>query len=203
MVKKDKSKTDNKNKEKNNNKNINNNANNNTININIHVHKRLLSAQASLKKDIFALGIVMYRLLFKEHPFNYEYKMDRDTYGALLKNSKLNFKGKELTTDCMEFLKGLLSHNLKKRFNINEALNHPWIIKTQKIIKYIMGNNKDKNKFSLILALNNFVFKGDIEPMKNNNIILDFSTKDSEDKEKDKIFTRLKRRRSNINEYEI
>ena len=72
LVKKDKSKTDNKNKEKNNNKNINNNVNNNTININIHVHKRLLSAQASLKKDIFALGIVMYRLLFKEHPFNYE-----------------------------------------------------------------------------------------------------------------------------------
>ena len=211
LVKKDKSKTDNKNKEKNNNnnnnnKNINNNNinnNNNTININIHVHKRLLSAQSSLKKDIFALGIVMYRLLFKEHPFNYEYKMDRDTYGTLLKNSKLNFKGKELTTDCMEFLKGLLSHNLKKRFNINEALNHSWIIKTQKIIKYIKENNKDKNKFSLILALNNFVFKEDIEPMKSNNIILDFSTKDSEDKEKDKIFTRLKRKRGNINEYEI
>ena len=211
LVKKDKSKTDNKNKEKNNNnnnnnKNINNNNisnNNNTININIHVHKRLLSAQSSLKKDIFALGIVMYRLLFKEHPFNYEYKMDRDTYGTLLKNSKLNFKGKELTTDCMEFLKGLLSHNLKKRFNINEALNHSWITKTQKIIKYIKENNKDKNKFSLILALNNFVFKEDIEPMKSNNIILDFSTKDSEDKEKDKIFTRLKRKRGNINEYEI
>ena len=212
LVKKDKSKTDNKNKEKNNNNNNNNNKNinnnninnnNNTININIHVHKRLLSAQSSLKKDIFALGIVMYRLLFKEHPFNYEYKMDRDTYGTLLKNSKLNFKGKELTTDCMEFLKGLLSHNLKKRFNINEALNHSWIIKTQKIIKYIKENNKDKNKFSLILALNNFVFKEDIEPMKSNNIILDFSTKDSEDKEKDKIFTRLKRKRGNINEYEI
>ena len=200
LAKKDKSKSDNKNKEKNNNKNINNN---NAININIHVHKRLLSVQASLKKDIFALGIVMYRLLFKEHPFNYEYKMDRDTYGTLLKKSELNFKGKELTLDCMEFLKGLLSHNVKKRFNINEALNHAWIIKTQKIIKYIKENNQDKNKFNLILALNNYVFKEDIEPMKNNNIILDFSTKDSEDKEKDKIFTRLKRKRSNINEYEI
>ena len=208
LVKKDKSKTDNKNKEKNinqinknlNNKNINNN---NAININIHVHKRLLSAQASLKKDIFALGIVMYRLLFREHPFNYEYKMDRDTYGNLLKNSKLNFKGKELTTDCMEFLEGLLCHNIKKRFNINEALNHSWIIKTQKIIKYIMENNKDKNKFNLILVLNNYVFKEDIEPMKNNNIILDFSTKDSEDKEKDKTFTRLKRKRSNNNDNEI
>ena len=52
----------------------------------------------------------MNRLLFKEHPFNYEYNMDREI--------KLNFKGKDL-------------------ININEALNHAWIIKAQKIINYI------------------------------------------------------------------
>ena len=145
----------------------------------------------------------MYRLLFKEHPFNYEYKMDRETYGNKLKNSKLNFKGKELTNDCMDFLKGLLNHNVNKRFNINEALNHTWIIKTQKIINYIKENNRDKNKFNLIKAINNYVFKEDIEPMKNNNIVLDYSTKDSEDKEKEKIFLRLKRKRGDFNEYNI
>ena len=182
--------------------NINKNNNLNNINhSNICIHKRLLSAQSSLKKDIFGIGIVMYRLLFKEHPFNYEYKMDRETYGNKLKNSKLNFIGKEITTDCMDFLKGLLNHNVSKRFNINEALNHTWIKKTQKIINYIKENNRDKNKFNLILAINNYVFKEDIEPMKNNNIILDCSTKDSEDKEKDKIFLRLKRKRNDINEY--
>ena len=205
-----------KNKDKDNNKNKNginvinrdkiinkvNNINNINHN-NIIVHKRLLSAQSSLKKDIFGIGIVMYRLLFKEHPFNYEYKMDRETYGNILKNSKLNFKGKELTNDCMDFLKGLLNHNVSKRFNINEALNHTWIIKTQKIINFIMENNKDKNKFNLILAINNYVFKEDIEPMKNNNIVLDYSTKDSEDKEKEKIFLRLKRKRGDLNEYNI
>ena len=101
----------------------------------------------------------------------------------------------------MDFLKGLLNHNVSKRFNINEALNHTWIKKTQKIINYIKENNRDKNKFNLILAINNYVFKEDIEPIKNNNIILDCSTKDSEDKEKDKIFLRLKRKRGDINEY--
>ena len=181
------------------------NNNNNITHQNFCVHKRLLSAQNSLKKDIFGIGIVMYRLLFKEHPFNYEYKMDRETYGSKLKNSKLNFKGKELTNDCMDFLKGLLHYNVNKRFNINDALNHTWIIKTQKIINYIKENNNDKNKFNLILAINNYVFKEDIEPMKNNDVILDYSTKDSEDKEKDKdkIFLRLKRRRLDVNEYNI
>ena len=190
-------------KEHNNNVNIHNTFNNNIGHSGISFHKRLLSAQASLKKDIFGIGIVMYRLLFREHPFNYEYKMDRETYGNKLKNSKLNFKGKELTNDCMDFLKGLLQYNVNKRFNINEALNHAWIIKTQKIINYLKENNRDKNKFNLILEINNFVFKEDIEPMKNKNIILDYSTKDSEDKEKEKIFLRLKRRRGDINEYNI
>ena len=208
LIKKGKSNSRNKSQDKNkiksnDNKTLNNSViNNNAININIHVHKRFLSPQASLKKDIFALGIVMYRLLFREHPFNYEYKMDRDTYGTKLKSSKLNFKGKELTNDCMDFLKGLLNHNIKKRFDINQALNHTWIVKTQKIIKYIKENNKDKNKFNFILAINNYVFKEDIEPMKNNNIILDCSTKDSEDKEKEKIFTRLKRKRGFFNDFD-
>ena len=203
--KKEKGNNDNKNKKSDKNEiNKSNNINNISNNINhgnIPFHKRLLSAQGSLKKDIFGLGIVMYRILFREHPFNYEYKMDRETYGDKLKNSKLNFKGKELTNDCMDFLKGILNHNVNKRFNINKALNHIWIIKTQKIINYIKAKNRDKDKFNLILDINNYVFKEDIEPMKNKNILLDYSTKDSEDKEKEKIFLRLKRKRVDINEY--
>ena len=201
----DKNKTKNKNNVTKINNNNNTNKNNNSIKdtININIHKRLLSVQSSLKKDIFALGIVMYRLLFREHPFNYEYKMDRETYGNKLKNSKLNFRGKKLTNDCIEFLKGLLEHNVTKRFSINEALNHSWIIKTQRIINYIKENNKGKDKFDLILAINNYIFKEDSEPMKINNIFLDCSTKDSEDKEKEKTFTRLKRKRGDVNELDI
>ena len=168
---------------------------NNIINNNDnHNNKKYLSVESSLKKDIFALGIVMYRLLFKEHPFNYEYKMDRETYGKKIKNSTLSFRGKEITSDCIAFLEGLLKQNVHKRFNINDALNHLWIIKTQKIINALI--KKNNNRMNLILLLNNYVYKEDNEHLINNNILFDYSTKDSEDKEKEKIFIKLKRKRT-------
>ena len=186
----------------NNNKNIINNKNNkfNTINNIInnnetHSNKKFLSVEASLKKDTFALGIVMYRLLFKEHPFNYEYKMNRETYGQKIKTSHLNFKGKEITSDCITFLEGLLKHNVHKRFSVNDALNHVWIMKTQKIINSLIKKNIGKNKMNLILLLNNYVYKEDNEQFKYAKIFLDCSTKDSEDKEKEKTFIKLKRKR--------
>ena len=182
-----------------NNKNIINNKSNtlnNIINNNeTHSNRKFLSVEASLKKDTFALGIVMYRLLFKEHPFNYEYKMDRETYGKKIKNTLLSFRGKDLTSDCIAFLEGLLKHNVHKRFSINDAINHVWIIKTQKIINTLIKKNVGKNKCNLISLLNNYVYKEDNDNIKNNKIILDFSTKDSEDKEKEKSFIKLKRKR--------
>ena len=181
---------------KNNNKNntYSNNINNIINNTDKH-NRKYLNVESSLKKDIFALGIVMYRLLFKEHPFNYEYKMNRETYGQKIKNSHLRFRGKEITSDCIAFLEGLLKQNVHKRFSINDALNHVWIMKTQKIINTLIKKNTGKNKMNLILLLNNYVYKEDNEHLKNDKIFLDYSTKDSEDKEKEKTFIRLKRKR--------
>ena len=195
---KGKSKSASKNKNNNNNINIILNGNNNNMinnNCNSNYNKKFLSVESSLKKDTFALGIVMYRLLFKEHPFDYEYKMDRETYGKKIKNTLLSFRGKDLTSDCIAFLEGLLKHNVHKRFSINDAINHVWIIKTQKIINTLIKKNVGKNKCNLISLLNNYVYKEDNDNIKNNKIILDFSTKDSEDKEKEKSFIRLKRKR--------
>ena len=172
-------------------------SNNMIININkSQSTKRYLSVNSSLKKDIFSLGIAMYRLLFKKHPFNYEYKMDRETYGKIIKKSSLCFKGKDITSDCKSFLAGLLSHNLHKRFSIDDSLNHAWIIKTQKIINSLIKKNEGKSTFNLISSLNNYIFKEDIEQNKKNKTILDHSTKDSEDKDKEKTFIKLKRRRN-------
>jgi serine/threonine protein kinase len=195
---KGKSKSASKNKNNNNNINIILNGNNNNMinnNCNSNYNKKFLSVESSLKKDTFALGIVMYRLLFKEHPFDYEYKMDRETYGKKIKNTLLSFRGKDLTSDCIAFLEGLLKHNVHKRFSINDAINHVWIIKTQKIINTLIKKNVGKNKCNLISLLNNYVYKEDNDNIKNNKIILDFSTKDSEDKEKEKSFIKLKRKR--------
>ena len=185
-------------KNKNNKYNIINNVINNSVETHTN-NKKYLSVESSLKKDTFALGIVMYRLLFKKHPFNYEYKMNRETYGSKIKNARLNFKEKEITSDCMTFLEGLLKQNVHKRFSINDALNHAWIMKTQKIINSLSKKNTGKNKMNLILLLNNYVYKEDNDNLKNAKIFLDYSTKDSEDKEKEKTFIRLKRKRCDEN----
>ena len=129
--------------------------------------------------------------------------MNREAYGQKIKNSHLRFRGKEITSDCITFLEGLLKQNVHKRFSINDALNHVWIMKTQKIINTLIKKNTGKNKMNLILLLNNYVYKEDNEHLKNENIFLDYSTKDSEDKEKEKTFIRLKRKRcdESCNEY--
>ena len=176
---------------------INNILSNNVVEY--HNSRKYLSTESSLKKDIFAIGIVMYRLLFKKHPFNYEYKMNREAYGSKIKNCRLNFKEKEITNDCMTFLEGLLKQNVHKRFSINDALNHTWIMKTQKIINVLIKKNIGKNKINLILLLNNYIYKEDSDNLKFDKIFLDYSTKDSEDKEKEKTFIRLKRKRCNEN----
>ena len=95
-------------------------------------------------------------------------------------------------------MKVVLHHNVNKRFDIYKALNHIWIIKTQKIINYIINNNKGNNKENLISAINNYVIKDDYEPINNDEIFLDSSTKDSEDKDKEKSYLRLKRKRKDI-----
>ena len=86
---------------------------------------------------------------------------------------------------------------MNKRFSANDAINHVWIIKLQKIKNSLIKKIVGKNKCNLISLLNNYAYKEDNVSFKNNKIFLDFSTKDSEDKEKDKIFTRLKRKRLN------
>ena len=55
---------------------------------------------------------------------------------------------------------------------------------------------------NLILLLNNYVYKEDNDNLKFTKIFLDYSTKDSEDKEKEKIFIRLKRKRCEENSEE-
>ena len=155
--------------------------------------KKLLTTEASLKKDIFALGISMYKLLFKEHPFDYEFKMPREEYQLNFNKVKPKYDLKYITNDCKDFLKGLLMLDVSKRFDIKEALKHNWIIKTQSIIKSLQKKNKNKENFDLIKELNNFIMDEDFEYIKEKKSVSEYSsTKESEDKE----FLKHKRKRN-------
>jgi serine/threonine protein kinase len=82
------------------------------------------------KIDLFSLGIMLYRLAFGFYPFNLQ-REDVDNDDIILSKINSDFKVENIETEFskyfIDFLNGLLEKDIKKRININEALNHPWI----------------------------------------------------------------------------
>ena len=70
-------------------------------------------------------------------PYNLS-EVENKNYDKILdniKNEKLEFpKDKKISPLCKDFLSHLLDKNYQTRFNIEEAINHPWI-KGAQIIK--------------------------------------------------------------------
>ena len=101
-----------------------------------------ISSKTIFKTDVFSLGIVMYHLLHNTHPFGYKNSMSITEYSKKIHEIEPIFD-KNLTTTCVNFLKGLLSKKIKKRFFIYDCIKHPWYIKLKEITKKIYENNKD------------------------------------------------------------
>ena len=82
------------------------------------------------KIDLFSLGIMLYRLAFGFYPFNLQ-REDVDNDDIILSKINSDFKVENIETEFskyfIDFLNGLLEKDIKKRINIYEALNHPWI----------------------------------------------------------------------------
>ena len=80
----------------------------------------------SVTIDIWAIGIIVYELLFKRHPFANVKDMLDYVNGA----KELDFSGgSELGTagSCQDFLKSLLSPNPVTRPTAGAASNHHWM----------------------------------------------------------------------------
>ena len=119
---------------------------------------RYLSVQSTLKKDIFALGITMYRLLFKEHPYGYKHKMTREQYGLKLRESKLNIEQNKITEACEDFLRGMLEKNVNRRFSIEQAMKHRWVSICKTMIrKYEKRYGNERNNMILLINLSNLI----------------------------------------------
>ena len=104
--------------------------------------KQEISSKTIFKTDIFSLGIVMYNLLHNSHPFGYKNNMTITEYSKKIQEINPIFD-MNLTSTCVNFLKGLLSKKIKKRFFIYDCIKHPWYIKLKEITKNIYEKNKD------------------------------------------------------------
>ncbi|KAK6466066.1 hypothetical protein DFJ63DRAFT_293260 [Scheffersomyces coipomensis] len=83
------------------------------------------SSQHDYKVDIWSLGILIYEFLIGKPPFE---EIDKNaTYKRIVKID-LNFPD-YIDLDAKHLIINLLQKNPKLRYNLNQVLNHPWILK--------------------------------------------------------------------------
>ena len=96
-----------------------------------------MPVKEACKIDLYSLGVTLYELAFGEYPYKLN-EVEHKDYENILKNInnlKLEFpKDKKISPVCRDFLRHLLEKDYKNRYNIEQAMNHPWI-KGAKIIK--------------------------------------------------------------------
>jgi hypothetical protein len=66
--------------------------------------------------------------------------MNVKEYSKKIEESVLNFNGHNITDKCKSFLSGLLEKNINKRFSLDQAINHPWLVLIKEKVDEISSN---------------------------------------------------------------
>jgi serine/threonine protein kinase len=94
------------------------------------LEERTINTEDASKIDIYSFGVLLYFLAFCDYPYELR-NVDTKNYEGILKNIKekdLIFPEKTGHSDMFkDFLGKCLEKNLSKRYNIFDAMNHPWI----------------------------------------------------------------------------
>ena len=94
------------------------------------VNELEIEAKYGDKIDIYSLGVTLYNLAFGSFPYGLNNVKD-DDYNKLkekLNNEKLEFPNENKISNLFKnFLINVLEKDYKKRYNIKEALEDPWI----------------------------------------------------------------------------
>ena len=94
------------------------------------INRTHMKIKESCKIDIYSLGVTLYNLAFGFFPYKLNNVKSKDYDGILnnIKKEKLEFpEDRKVSNLFKDFLKGLLEKDYMKRFNIRQALNHPWV----------------------------------------------------------------------------
>ena len=127
------------------------------------------------KIDIFSLGVVLYNLAFEIFPYGLDFSFIND-FGLILEKIKRENliipKIRNYSNLYKHFLSGLLEKNIKKRTNLYNAMEHPWIKGAGLIFKEKEKIN-DLEKFLTNLVTDNIRnFNEYIKNSAQNNITL-------------------------------
>ena len=91
--------------------------------------RRIKNIEAS-KIDVYSFGVLLYLLAFNDYPYDLD-KVDSKDYNGILKNvqeKNLVFPENSGHSDMFKnFLKKCLDKDIKKRYNIYQTKNDPWM----------------------------------------------------------------------------
>lgn len=77
-------------------------------------------AYAGPEQDVWALGILLYTIVFKENPF---YNIDEILDHPL----RLPPLEDPYSDDCIDLIQAMLNRDVEERLNIEDVKNHPWM----------------------------------------------------------------------------
>ena len=120
------------------------------------------------KSDIWSLGIIIYEILFKEHP--YPCKNQQDLINTIKNTSNLIINVEWIDEDLKYIIEKMLDKNPYTRINWKNIFNSKWILKfDKKKLEYIINNDyiSEENEFiskedtnnDYILEENEFISK--------------------------------------------
>ena len=118
-------------------------------------HMKIKEAE---KIDVYSFGITLFFLFYGEYPYNLKDVKGKE-YESILKkiqDEKLIFpENRKISHLFKDFLEKVLEKDYTKRFNINEALNHPWIKGGSEIIANEKENIGNQESFLINLITDN------------------------------------------------
>ena len=133
--------------------------------------KNKIKVKDASKIDLYSLGVTLYVLAFCQYPYDLrtvEHKNYEGIKNAIAKN-ELNFPNEdnEYSKRFINFLEHLLDKDINKRYNIEQAMNDPWVKGS-----FILFDKKEKlfnsGKFLIQLLVDGIEeFKNYIEEEKN------------------------------------
>jgi serine/threonine protein kinase len=119
------------------------------------IEKKSIDVCDASKIDVYSFGVLLYFLAFHQYPYQLD-KIDSKNYSGILKNIKeeeLVFpEGTGHSKLFKNFVAKCLEKDIKKRYNIYQVMNDPWI-KGYQVIQDEKDNLVNAEKFLVELMV--------------------------------------------------
>ncbi|ARF10606.1 serine/threonine protein kinase [Hokovirus HKV1] len=119
------------------------------INKNLHTDDIEESEYKCKPVDIWSLGIMLYELVFRCHPFSYSCHSMEMLVNSIIYEEISFWKNNE-NKKLKKLLKNMLQHDINKRYTIEQVINSSWFKKFRLIKKLPSVFTKKYNRYIII-----------------------------------------------------